>query len=192
MICATNNKGKLTEIKNILKEYEIKSLEEAGIEIDILEDQDTFLKNALKKAKEVYHLTKEACIADDSGLCIKELNGWPGIMTHRFLGENATDNERNQAIIERCKNLTNKAAEVVCVLVYYDGKQDPIIGTGVIKGKIVDSPRGENGFGFDSIFELENGKTLAELPSLIKDKCSARALAAEDLKNQLDIKIFNI
>ncbi len=165
---------------------------ERGIENDVLEDHDTFLKNALKKAKEVYHLTKEACIADDSGLCIKELNGWPGIMTHRFLGENATDNERNQSLIERCKNLTNKEAEVVCVLVYYDGKQKPIIGTGVIKGKIVDSPRGANGFGFDPIFELENGKTLAELPPLIKDKCSARALAAENLKKQLDIKIFNI
>lgn len=95
MILATNNKGKLKEIREILTEYKIKSLKEVGISVDVVEDQASFQGNALKKAKEIYELAKEAVIADDSGLCITAFDGWPGVMTHRFMGEEATDEERN-------------------------------------------------------------------------------------------------
>mgnify|MGYP002868775505 CR=1 FL=1 len=90
MILASNNKGKLEEIRKILDDYKIYSLKEKNIDVDVIEDQDTFFGNAKKKAMEIYDIAQEPTIADDSGLCIDCLNGFPGVMTHRFLGENAT------------------------------------------------------------------------------------------------------
>lgn len=186
MILATNNKGKLEEIKSILNNFEIYGLRESGINIDVKEDQDNFYGNALKKAKEIYNITCQPTIADDSGLCINIYNDWPGVMTHRFLGDEATDVERNNAILEKMKTLTGKDrnAKVVCYLVYYDGK-NILAGEGILKGSISLNRRGKNGFGFDEIFELSNGKTLAELTSCEKNKISARYLAAIDLNKKL-------
>ena len=184
MILATNNKGKLKEIKEIFSDYEIYSLKEKNIDIDVEEDADTFYGNAYKKAKEIYELTKEAVIADDSGLCISKLNDFPGVMTHRFLGDNKTDEERNIALIEKADALSDRSAKVVCILVYYDGN-NTLVGEGILEGKISKEPRGENGFGFDPIFELPNGKTLAELTEAEKNKLSARYLAAVNLKEKL-------
>lgn len=187
MIFATNNKGKLREIREIFYEYKIKGLREAGIEIDVIEDADTFYGNAYKKAKEIYEITKEAVIADDSGLCIDVLDGFPGVMTHRFLGSDATDEEINLVLLDKMKeySLNDRSAKVVCNLVYYDGN-DILVGEGILRGGISSSIRGENGFGFDPIFELESGKTLAEISSEEKNKCSARYLAAINLKSKLE------
>ena len=183
MIFASNNKGKIQEIKSIFKEEEILSLKEANIDIDVVEDADTFYGNALKKAKEIYKITNIPTIADDSGICIEALNNWPGVLTHRFAGEEATDEERNIIMLDKVNTQDNKNAKVICNLVYYDGT-DIVVGEGILKGTIV-SPRGTNGFGFDPIFELESGKTLAELTSEEKNITSARYLAALDLKNKL-------
>ena len=186
MILATNNKGKLEEIKSILNNFEIYGLKESGIDIDIEEDQKDFYGNALKKAKEIYNLTKKTTIADDSGLCIDIYNDWPGVMTHRFLGDEATEIERNNAILEKMKDLRGKDrnAKVICCLAYYDGK-NILVGEGILNGTISINRRGKNGFGFDEIFELSNGKTLAELATCEKNKISARYLAAKDLKEKL-------
>jgi len=184
MILATNNKDKLREIKEIFKEYEIYSLKDKNINIDVLEDKDSFYENALKKAKEIYEISKEPVIADDSGLCINELDDFPGVLTHRFLGEEASDEDRNLDLIKRTNSVQDRSAKVICSLVYYDGI-NCIEGKGVLEGKITVEPRGENGFGFDPIFELENGKTLAELTSEEKNKLSARYLSAIDLKEKL-------
>ena len=184
MILATNNKGKLTEIKDIFSDYEIYSLKDKNITIEVIEDQDSFYGNAYKKAKEIYELTKEPVIADDSGICITELNGFPGVETHRFMGENATDEDRNNELVKRTADLKNKSAKVICNLVYYDGK-NTIVGEGILEGTIVES-RGNNGFGFDPIFELSIGKTLAELTPEEKNKLSARYLAAINLKEKLE------
>ena len=160
------------------------ALKDKNIEIDVEENGTTFYENAYKKAKEIYELTKEATIADDSGLCIKALDDFPGVLTHRFLGENKTDEERNLALIEKTNEKDDRTAKVICNLVYYDGK-NIIVGEGVINGKIATSPRGDNGFGFDPIFELTTGKTLAELSKEQKNSVSARFLAAKDLKERL-------
>ncbi|MDE5888598.1 MAG: RdgB/HAM1 family non-canonical purine NTP pyrophosphatase [Bacilli bacterium] len=184
MIFDSNNKGKLREIKDIFDEYDVKSLSEAGIDIDVEEDQDSFYGNALKKAKEIYEIAKEPVVADDSGLCIDAFNGWPGVLTHRFMGEDANDDDRNNAILEKMKG-NDRTAKVVCNLVYYDGT-DIIVGEGVLSGRIPETRRGLNGFGFDDVFELEDGRTLAELTSEEKNKISARYLAAIDLKNKLE------
>ena len=184
IVIATNNKGKLKEITNILNEYEIHSLNERNIDIDVVEDQDTFLENARKKALEIYRIADEETIADDSGLCIDALDGFPGIMTHRFLGSEATDEMRNEYLINELNKYPNRSAQVVCNLVYYNGS-DYVVGEGVLNGSIAYERRGTNGFGFDEIFELPNGQTLAELSAEEKNKVSARSLAAQDLKMKL-------
>ena len=190
MILATNNKGKQKEIKEILSEYNIYTLEEKQIFIDVEEDKDTFYGNAYKKATEIYELVCEPVIADDSGLCIDIFEGWPGVFTHRFLGENATIDDRNNAILEKMKDYKelDRTARVVCNIVYYDGI-NTIVGEGILTGKISKEKRGSNGFGFDEIFQINDGRTLAELSSEEKNKISARKLALIDLKNKLkDLK----
>lgn len=180
MIFASNNKGKIREIKNILKDFEIKSLKEAKIDIDVVEDGATFFDNALKKARAIYDLAKEPVLADDSGLCVIALDNWPGVYSHRFIGENASSQERNAKIINQTNTVKDRSANVVCCLVYYDG-QNIISTTGEIIGKITKEPRGENGFGFDCIFETQNGKTMAELSQEEKDLVSARGLACKKM-----------
>lgn len=186
MIFASNNQGKIREIKSIFNTEEIISLKEANVDIDVIEDADSFYGNALKKAKEIYEITHQPVIADDSGICIEAFAGWPGVLTHRFAGEEATEEERNKIMVDKVSTTPNKNAQVICNLVYYDGT-DMIVGEGILNGTIV-SPRGTNGFGFDPIFELDTGKTLAELTSEEKNITSARYLAALDLHKKLQKK----
>ena len=186
IVVATNNQGKLKEIKEILKEYELVTLKEINCTIEVDEDQETFEGNAKKKAKEIAQITNMPCIADDSGLCVEELGDWPGVHTARFLGEGATDSQRNEAILEKMKDLPKeqRKAKVVCVVAYYENGEF-ILGKGEVEGRIVDKPRGERGFGFDPIFELENGKTYAEISLEEKNKISHRKRALENLQKQL-------
>lgn len=186
ILVATNNVGKLKEIKEILKDYELLSLKDINCEIEVNEDQDTFEGNAKKKAEEISKITNMPCIADDSGLCIENLQGWPGVYTARFLGENTTPTQRNDAILEKMKNLEDKdrRAKVICVMAYFE-KGKFIVAKGETEGKISQSPRGKNGFGFDPIFEIENGKTYAELSDVEKNSISHRRKALENLEKQL-------
>lgn len=114
------------------------------------------------------------------------LTGWPGVYTARFLGEDSTPRQRNEAILEKMKNLKGKdrTARVECVVTYYENGKH-IVGKGEIVGRIAEKYRGENGFGFDEIFELENGKTYAELSKEEKNSISHRKIALENLKKQL-------
>ncbi len=186
IVVATNNKGKIEEIKQILSEYDLLTLNDINCNIEVDEDADTFEANSLKKAREIYKVTGMPCIADDSGLCIDEFNGWPGVYSARFLGENATQEERNNAILERMKNLekNQRTARFVCVITYYDG-ENIIVGKGETVGIITNEPRGNDGFGFDPLFEVESGKTYAELGKEEKNKISHRKRALENLKKQL-------
>lgn len=186
IVVATNNLGKLKEIKEIFKDYELLSLKDINCEIKIDEDQETFEGNSKKKAKEIAELTNMPCIADDSGLCIEAFDGWPGVYTARFLGEDATPRQRNEAILEKMKDLKDeeRKAKVVCSIAYYENGQF-IVARGEIYGKIAKEIRGKNGFGFDEIFELKNGKTYAELSEEKKNAISHRKIALENLKKQL-------
>lgn len=186
IVVATNNKGKLEEIKEILKDYELLTLKDVNCNIEVDENQETFEGNSLKKAKEISEIVGMPCIADDSGLCIDAFGGWPGVYTARFLGENATPAERNIAILDKMKNLpeNQRNAKVKCVVTYYENGK-VLVGKGEIKGKIAKEPRGSNGFGFDPIFEIENGKTYAELEKQEKNAISHRKMAIENLKKQL-------
>lgn len=183
VLVATNNQGKLLELRKVFHGYTMIGLKDACIDCEVVEDGETFLDNAKKKAKEIYQLSSCNCpvIADDSGIVIDALGGWPGVLTHRFLGEDATDEERNLELIRRAQGET---ARFVCELVYYDGSKT-VSGHGVIIGKIASSPRGKNGFGFDPVFELPDGRTLAELSPEEKNSISARRIAAVDLAQKL-------
>ena len=184
VVIATNNPGKIKEIKVILKDYEILTLKDMNCEIEVEEDQDTFEGNAMKKAKEIAEALKMPAIADDSGLCIDILKGWPGVYTARFLGENATQEQRNNAILEKMKKEPERMARVRCSMAYYE-EGNFILGKGEVEGKIAIQKRGKNGFGFDEIFELPNGKTFAELTLDEKNQISHRKLALQDLKENL-------
>lgn len=187
VIVASNNKGKIAEIKSILGDkFEFISLKEAGIDVDVVEDGKDFFANALKKAKEIYDIAKIPVIADDSGLCVNVLFGFPGVNTKRFLGENSTDRQRNEYILKKLEDMGCRSATVECCLVYYYAEGRYERGIGTIEGNISLECRGDNGFGFDEIFELPNGKTLAELSSSEKNKVSARYLAAIDLNNNIE------
>lgn len=189
IIVATNNKGKLKEIREILSDYELLSLEEVGINVKVEEDENTFKGNSLKKTNEIFKIANIPCIADDSGLCIDIFNGWPGVETARFLGDKASQEDRNKYILEKMKDKSGEErnAKVVCDIAYVDN-DNTIVVEGIIEGKISKEERGNNGFGFDSIFELENGKTLAELSEKEKNDVSSRRIALEKLKDKLDKK----
>ncbi len=188
LILATNNKMKVREIKEILKDfYEIVSLKEAGIEIEVEEDKDTFEGNAIKKATTIAKLTGKACLADDSGLCIDVLDGFPGVKTARFLGENATQSERNSYLISKLEGMPKerrKAHSITYIaLVRPNGEQK--VFKGILDGYITTEKRGKNGDGYDEIFEIESGKTLAELEAYEKNEISNRRMALDKLKEDL-------
>ena len=182
MIVASNNVGKIKEIKEIFKDYEVFSLKDVGIDIDVLEDADTFYGNALKKAMELYKIAGMPVLADDSGLCISVYNDWPGVYTHRFI--EGTDIDRNKYIINKMIDEDNRECAFITEIVYYDGI-NIIRGTGVLKGMIAKEIHGDNGFGFDSIFLLDNGKTLAEVSSSYKNKISPRYIALTEVIEKL-------
>ena len=184
MILASNNKGKIEEVKKIFQGSDVHSLKEKNIDIDVVEYENTFEGNATKKAKEIYAISREETIADDSGLCINCLNGFPGVLTHRFLGDDATDRMRNEYLINEVNKYEDRSAQFICDIVYYDGEKT-VVGEGILDGFIAKECRGNNGFGFDEIFELPNGLTLAELSTEEKNKISARAKALKVLKEKL-------
>lgn len=186
IIIASNNKGKIKEAQEILKDYEIISMSDAGINIDVEEDQDTFEGNAKKKAETIAKkLEGRMCIADDSGIEIEYLDGFPGIRTKRWF--EGTDRERNEAIIEKLKGVPHEKRKIkfITALTLADCKKtNTVIGS--MEGYVAECPRGENGFGFDEIFELENGKTLAELSSEEKNEISSRRKALEALREHME------
>ncbi len=186
MIFATNNPNKLRELQDIFNDKNIKSLNNLNINIDIKETGKTFYENALIKAKEIYKLTKIPTIADDSGLIFDELHDWPGIYTKRIEKEAKKLNlTRNEYLIEKSKNLKSKKITAVCTLVYYDGKKI-IRSTGKMHGTITSKEYPGNGFGFDSIFILNDGRIVSKLLPAEKNMLSHRYQASIKLKDKLN------
>lgn len=190
IILASNNKGKIAEVKEILKDMnvEVISMKEAGLDVDIEENGSTFEENALIKAEAIMKMTGEITIADDSGLEVDYLNKEPGIYSARYMGHDTSYDIKNNAIIQRLDGVkgTDRSARFVCAMavVFLDGKN--IIARGTMEGLIADKPMGENGFGYDPIMYLpEYQKTSAQLSSEEKNKISHRGKALEKLKTQL-------
>jgi len=185
IIMASGNKGKIKEAQEILSNYKIIPMKELGIDIDVEEDKDTFEGNAIKKAQTISkQLNGKMCLADDSGIEIEYLNGFPGVQTKRWL--DGTDRERNLAIIEKLKNVSkeNRKIKFVTAIAISDGK-NTVSAVEYIQGFVAENVRGDNGFGFDEIFELGDGRTLAELSKEEKNEISSRKKALERVKQEL-------
>ena len=185
IIIASGNKGKIKEAQEILKEFKVISIKELGIDIEVEEDKETFEGNAIKKAETIAkELNGKMCIADDSGIEIEYLDGFPGVRTKRW--HQGSDRERNLAILEKMQGVekSNRKIDFVTAIALSDGNKT-ICKKGIISGYVSESIRGDNGFGFDEIFELENGKTLAELSNEEKNEISARRIAIEEIRKEL-------
>ena len=185
IVIASGNNGKIKEAQEILNEYKIIPMKELGINIDVEEDKETFVGNAIKKAETIAKETNgKVCLADDSGIEIEYLNGFPGVHTKRWL--NGTDRERNLAIIEKLQGVPKEKRKIkfITAMALSDGNRTISVEAS-IDGYVTETPRGENGFGFDEIFELEDGRTLAELTDSEKNEISARRKALEKLREKL-------
>ena len=188
IVMASGNRGKIKEAQEILKEYKIIPMKELGINIDVEEDKETFIENATKKAETIAkELNDKMCLADDSGIEIEYLDGFPGVHTKRWL--NGTDRERNLAILDKLQGVPKDKRKIkfITAIALSDGNETISVEAS-IDGYVAETPRGENSFGFDEIFELEDGRTLAELSNEEKNEISARRKALEKLREKLTNK----
>ena len=185
IMIATSNKGKVREYKSLLEPlgYAVHDLSELDpIEID--ENGSTFQENALIKAKSIKDKCNMTVIADDSGLEIDALNKEPGIHSARYL-EGHDYNYKNKVLLERMKGKTDRSARFVCAIALCDETGDHLF-TGVMEGKINDQAAGDNGFGYDPIFLVEQfGKTSAQLTMEQKNSVSHRGIATRELLDYL-------
>lgn len=181
IMIATSNKGKVREYKSLLEPlgYIVHDLSELDpIEID--ENGSTFQENALIKAKSIQDKCNMTVIADDSGLEIDALNKEPGIHSARYL-EGHDYSYKNKVLLERMKDKTDRTARFVCAIALCDETGDHLF-TGVMEGKINDQAAGDNGFGYDPIFLVEQfGKTSAQLTMEQKNSVSHRGIATREL-----------
>lgn len=188
LVLATQNKGKLREVKEILSDFEIVSTSDLNIFDDIEETGTTFEENAYIKAKYIAEKTGKITIADDSGLEVDYLGGEPGIYSARFAGEDATDEDRNKKLISLLKDVPfeKRTARYVCsiAIVYPDGEHYTFTET--CEGYIIDEAQGDGGFGYDPHFYFEDFKTtLANVSLEEKNKVSHRSKALMKLKEFL-------
>ncbi len=187
LVIATGNPGKVREIKAILHDsYDaVVSMREEGIKIDIIEDADSFLGNAAKKALAVSLCTKWDVVADDSGLCVEGLGGRPGVYSARY-SAGGTDKGNNQKLVEEVSLLEEqqRKAYYACAIVLARQGKKVFQCEGRCYGQIILQPRGTQGFGYDPYFYLPAyKKTFGELDPAIKNKISHRAVALEEFRH---------
>lgn len=197
IIFATKNKGKIAEINEIMKDLnvEVVSMEEAGIDVDIVEDGTTFEENAIIKVKEIMKITNDIVMADDSGLEIDFLNKAPGVHSARFEGENTPYDIKNKKILDMLSGVPDekRTARFVCVIAAGFPDGEIITARGVIEGRIGYEIKGENGFGYDPIFYVpEYDMTTAEMPRDLKNQISHRGKALEKMKSELKMRLGEI
>lgn len=185
-IFCSNNKNKIFEIQKKLSQFgiDIISQKEAGYDIEVEETGKTFQENSLIKAESIYKLSKKPVIADDSGLCIDYLNGEPGIHSHRFAGDNASDKDRHNKVLKLLEGVEDKkrTCRYTCCVCYIDSNGDKHFFEDYLEGKIaLDGPKGNNGFGYDPIVVLNDGRHVAELSPEEKNKISHRGKAINKL-----------
>ena len=184
LILASNNAHKLEEIRAILggEFEEILSLREAGIVHETVEDGQTFLENAEKKAREIAELTGCCALADDSGLCVDALDGAPGIYSARFAGVHGDDAANNRLLLEKLEGVENRAAHFTCAMALVRPDGSVLRAEGYFYGQIAHEEAGVNGFGYDPLFYLpERGCTSAQLSPEEKNAISHRANALHKL-----------
>ena len=193
LIFATNNLNKVTEVRKVLGNlFDIISLEEAGIDIDIPEPHDTLRANATEKSITIFHLTKKNCFSEDSGLEVNALYGEPGVRSARYAGKGSSAEDNIKKLLRHMEDEEDKAARFRTVIsLILDGSEHFFEGT--CEGKIIAEQRGLNGFGYDPIFIPDGSdKTFAEMDMDEKNKFSHRKKAMTKLIDFLKINRADI
>lgn len=193
LVLASNNAGKLREFSQLLALRGLELVPQASLGVpDADEPYVTFVENALAKARHASRITGLPALADDSGLCVSALNDEPGVYSARYSAMNGgkkSDADNSALLVSRLQGHENRAGRYVAVLVLVRSENDPqpLIGEGVLRGLVIDTPRGENGFGYDPYFFLpELGRTVAELNPEQKNAISHRGKALARLLDTLD------
>ncbi len=193
IVLASSNKGKISEVKEILKDFDIVTMAEVGFKDDIEENGLTFADNSMIKAKAIREFLKSKhlpymVLADDSGLCVDALNGEPGVFSARYGGEHGNSEVNRQLVLHKLAGVKNRNAYFECAitLIRDDGKYIQVFGK--TYGTILEGYRGSTDFGYDCIFySTELGKSFGEATSAEKNKVSHRGrglqLLLEELRN---------
>ena len=190
IVFATKNQGKMKEIRAIMADspYNVISMEEAGLTVDVVEDGDTFEANALKKATEIAQACGKIVLSDDSGLEIDYLDKAPGVLSARYMGEDTPYPVKNAAILEKLSGVpmdkrTARFVSVIAAAIPTDNGMDTLTARATIEGIIGNEIKGENGFGYDPIFYVPaHGMTTAEMPPALKNEISHRGKALREMR----------
>lgn len=189
VILASNNKNKIREMSQILEPFgmEVISQRDAGADFEVEENGTTFRENAEIKAAAVFERLNVPVIADDSGLMVDALGGAPGVYSHRYAGENATDKDRCQKLLSELSDVPEekRTARFVCEICFIDEKGERHFFTGKCEGIIGTEENGENGFGYDPVFYAD-GVSLAEMTDDEKNSISHRGEALRLMKKYLE------
>lgn len=191
IVLASGNAGKLAELADLLEPLHTKVRAQSEFDVEDVEETGlTFVENALLKARAAARASGLPALADDSGLVVDALDGAPGIRSARFAGEHASDEDNNALLLEKLRDLPmeRRAAAFHCCLVLLDHEDDPapLIAHGIWHGQILESPRGDNGFGYDPLFyDRQLGASAAELPRQEKARVSHRGKALAALIERL-------
>jgi len=179
LLFATSNPHKLREVREIFKDqYQIVGLDSIGFDQEIPETQGTIEGNAAQKARYLAGHTRLPVFAEDTGLLVDALDGAPGVHSARYAGFGSSDKENVEKLLEDMEGLNDRNAHFLTVVAYYDHQNEPVLFHGKIEGKIIDQPRGTQGFGYDPVFMPEGyEKTFAELDASIKNRISHRKRA---------------
>ncbi len=189
LIIASRNTGKTAEITELLSGFPItiKNLDDFGPIPEVEEDGQTFDENAYKKASFTARVLGHPALADDSGLVVEALNGAPGVLSARYAGPDATNEDRFQKLLQEMEGVTNRKAAFECVISIAVPTGPALTYEGRCEGIITKSPEGVNGFGYDPIFFYPPlKKTFAELTREEKGRVSHRGKALEEFRNEFD------
>jgi XTP/dITP diphosphohydrolase len=191
LLLATTNEHKLSEYRTILRDlpFTLLSLRDVQLDMDVEETGTTFAENALLKARAYAQAANMLALADDSGLEIDALGGAPGVYSARFAGRETPYAERFRLILAQLQDVpvSQRTARFRCAIALAEPSGYTRVVEGTIEGRIAESPRGENGFGYDPIFLVpEYGKTTAEMAPEEKHRISHRGRAAEAARRLLE------
>ncbi|MGZ4135839.1 MAG: XTP/dITP diphosphatase, partial [Tumebacillaceae bacterium] len=180
LLLSTRNQGKVREIAAFFAELGWHVEPVPADAPEVIEDGETFAANATKKAEEIAALYHCPVLADDSGLEVDALEGRPGVYSARYAGEQATDAQNNEKLMQEMQGqpYENRAARFVSAIALARPGQETLVSFGTVEGMILDAPRGTDGFGYDPLFYLPSlDRTLAEIPIEEKNRISHRAKA---------------